>query len=79
MLTLVELLDERGILPNKDVRHIDTRATGGNPGFHDFSPSRKVGLDEVYFFLGGTTASLNAFARRNFTTVFAGILMASPV
>ncbi len=32
-----------------------------------------------YFFLGGTTASLNALASRNFTTVLAGILMASPV
>ena len=49
------------------------------PGFNDFRPLRKVGLDGGYFFLGGTTASLNAFARRNFTTVLAGILMASPV
>ena len=32
-----------------------------------------------YFFLGGTTASLNAFAKRNLTTVLAGILIASPV
>ncbi len=45
----------------------------------DFRPLRKVGLDGGYFFLGGTTASLNAFARRNFTTVLAGILMVSPV
>jgi len=36
-------------------------------------------LPPGYFFLGGTRASLNAFARRNFTTVLAGILMASPV
>ena len=61
------------------VRHIDTRVAGGRPGFYDFHPLRKVGLDGGYFFLGGTTASLNAFARRNFTTVLAGILMASPV
>ena len=52
---------------------------GGRPGFYNFRPLRKVGLDGGYFFLGGTTASLNAFARRNFTTVLAGILMASPV
>ena len=32
-----------------------------------------------FFFLGGTTASLNALARRNFTTVLAGILIAAPV
>jgi hypothetical protein len=32
-----------------------------------------------YFFLGGTTASLNALAKRNFTTVLAGILIGSPV
>src|SRR5438552_17026001 len=31
------------------------------------------------FFLGGTTASLNALAKRNLTTVLAGILMASLV
>ncbi len=60
-------------------RQIHTRVAGGKPGFYDFRPLRKVGLDGVYFFLGGTTASLNAFARRNFTTVLAGILMASPV
>ena len=51
----------------------------GDRGFYDFRPLRKVGLDGGYFFLGGTTASLNAFARRNFTTVLAGILMASRV
>ncbi|MGH9440165.1 MAG: hypothetical protein ACRD22_20395, partial [Terriglobia bacterium] len=28
-----------------------------------------------YFFLGGTTASLKDFDKRNFTTVLAGILM----
>jgi len=61
------------------VHHIYTRLTAGRPGFNDFRPLRKVGLDGSYFFLGGTTASLNAFARRNFTTVLAGILMASPV
>src|ERR1019366_919367 len=60
-------------------RHIDTRVAAGRPGFYNFRPLRKVGLDGGYFFLGGTTASLNAFARRNFTTVLAGILMASPV
>lgn len=32
-----------------------------------------------YFFLGGTTASLKDFAKRNLTTVLAGILMGSPV
>jgi len=32
-----------------------------------------------YFFLGGTTASLNALAKRNLTTVFAGMLIGSPV
>lgn len=31
------------------------------------------------YFLGGTTASLTAFATRNFTTVLAGILIAAPV
>jgi len=31
------------------------------------------------YFLGGAMASLAAFATRNFTTVLAGILMASPV
>jgi len=34
---------------------------------------------EDYFFFGGTTASLNALASRNLTTVLAGILMGSPV
>ena len=48
-------------------------------------PAGGLGLADVrstsasYFFLGGTTASLNAFARRNFTTVLAGIWMGSPV
>ena len=48
-------------------------------------PAEGFGLADVrstspsYFFLGGATASLNAFARRNFTTVLAGIWMASPV
>ena len=42
-------------------------------------PEDIAALDGGYFFLGGTTASLNALARRNFTTVLAGILMASPV
>jgi hypothetical protein len=60
-------------------RQIHTHIAGGKPGFYDFRPLRKVGLAGDYFFLGGTTASLNAFARRNFTTVLAGILMASPV
>jgi len=32
-----------------------------------------------YFFLGGTTASLKDFAKRNLTTVLAGILMGAPV
>ena len=32
-----------------------------------------------YFFLGGTTASLKAFAKRNLTTVLAGILIGAPV
>ena len=32
-----------------------------------------------YFFLGGTTASLNALAKRNLTTVFAGMLIGAPV
>ena len=36
-------------------------------------------MGQSYFFLGATTASLNAFAKRNFTTVLAGILRASPV
>ena len=35
--------------------------------------------EQRYFFLGGTTASLNALAKRNFTTVLAGILIGSPV
>jgi hypothetical protein len=61
------------------VRHIDTRVAGAGPCVYNFRPLRKVGLDGGYFFLGGITASLNAFARRNFTTVLAGILMASPV
>ena len=61
------------------VRHIDTRVAGARPFVYNFRPLRKVGLDGGYFFLGGITASLNAFARRNFTTVLAGILMASPV
>ena len=61
------------------IRHIDTLFAVGRTGFYDFHPLRKVGLAGDYFFLGGTTASLNAFARRNFTTVLAGILMASPV
>jgi hypothetical protein len=30
-----------------------------------------------YFFLGGTTASLNALAKRNLTTVFAGMWIAA--
>ena len=60
-------------------RHIDIRVAAGRPGFNDFRPSRKAGLYGSYFFLGGTTASLNAFARRNFTAVLAGILTASPV
>ena len=58
------------------VRHIDTRAAGGESGFYGFRPSRKIGHGGGYFFLGGITVSLNAFARRNFTTVLAGILMA---
>jgi len=32
-----------------------------------------------YLFVGGTTASLNGFANRNFTTVLAGILIGAPV
>src|ERR1035441_2758127 len=52
---------------------------GRKTGLDSLPPLRKVDLDGSYFFLGGTTASLNAFARRNFTTVLAGILRASPV
>lgn len=33
--------------------------------------------NRLYFF--GTTASLQAFATRNFTTIFAGILIVAPV
>ena len=59
------------------VRPIDTRVAVENRIFYDFVfPSKKVDLEGGYFFLGGTTASLKAFARRNFTTVLAGILMA---
>ena len=61
------------------VRPVDRLVTVGKPGFYDFGPSRKVSPEGGYFFLEGTTASLNAFARRNFTTVLAGILMGSPV
>jgi hypothetical protein len=61
------------------VNNIYTRLTAGRPCFHAFRSLRKIGLHGGYFFLGGTTASLNAFARRNFTTVLAAILMASPV
>src|SRR5258708_4703774 len=40
----------------------------------------EVGDGTAYFFgLGGTIASLTAFATRNFTTFLAGILIASPV
>src|SRR5258706_16110974 len=34
---------------------------------------------EAFLTLGGTIASFTAFATRNFTTFFAGILIASPV
>ena len=61
------------------VRPIDTDIATGRPGINDFRPLRKAGPDGGYFFLGGATASLNAFARRVFTTVLAGIWMASPV
>src|ERR1700674_5406302 len=36
-------------------------------------------FDYFFFAFGGTMASLNALASRNFTTVFAAILMVSPV
>jgi hypothetical protein len=41
-------------------------------------PDSQTGSGAIYFF-PGTTASLQALATRNFTTVFAGILIAAPV
>ncbi len=40
---------------------------------------RPLAVGSRNYFFGGTTASLQAFATRNFTTVFAGILIEAPV
>jgi hypothetical protein len=38
-----------------------------------------MGIGSPHYFFGGTMASLNALAGLIFTTVFAGILIVSPV
>ena len=49
-----------------------------NPPFRH-APVHLIGAFVKNYFLGGITASLKAFATRNFTTVFAGILIEAPV
>jgi hypothetical protein len=55
------------------------RNTARNEGYGMQLPTRRLMTPAVIYFFGGTTASLNALATRNFTTVFAGILIAAPV
>ncbi len=54
-----------------------SRKENGIPLLCELSKTRSARC--YFFFFGGTTASLNALARRNFTTVLAGILIGSPV
>lgn len=80
----IEILKEN---PTENLALLQVGSEGGQRSAQRTPACSTVGLNEIiwgasgpsYFFLGGNTASLKVFAKRNFTTVVTGILMASPV
>ena len=60
-------------------RERSVRSGSNENGCSSGEPSHGRRPARNHFFFEGTIESLNAFARRNLTTVLAGILMGSPV